>query len=235
MKNLILTVFHVALASLLVSSCGSGGEPLVDPSDANALSSAIVIPGATRVQGNPPASSSDLGAPVISGGADLNVDSGDQAVLSVDFDSDTGYENCYVQVVGADDYFLIELSDPTTSGTIDIPVNIPEEVDTGAFDLYTCIAGADGLVSNAVETGVGVTYSGDSGGGGGGKVICASENPSVGAGIPCPGGGLLDFCVSKNGSNCYYTIGGQQVNCGNCQDANSIIACAEQAAELCTN
>ena len=179
----------ITLGSLLIAGCGDSGSvesgrtggSLVDPMDPNALSQVLVIPGALRIEGNPPQGSSDPSAPAIAGGGEIETGSGNQAVLEVVYDSPSGYVDCYVQVAGADDYFLISAPSDITSGTIQIPVNIPEDVDTGVFDLYTCIAGQNGAVSNAINTNVGVTHSGGSpGGGGGGNVICASSDPSVG-------------------------------------------------------
>lgn len=68
-----------------------------------------------------------------------------------------------------------------------------------------------------------------------GDVICASDNSDVGQTIDCPSGDqTLDFCVDTGSGSCYYEIGGEQVNCGNCIDGSgSIATCAQQAIELC--
>jgi hypothetical protein len=244
MYKTLTWIFTITLGSLLACGCGSddgtgGGrsaENLVDPSDPNALSEVLVIPGAQRVQGSPPQGSDDPSAPAIGGGGQIEIISGDQAVLEVIYESPSGYVDCYVQVAGADDYFVISAPSGITSGTIRIPVNIPEGVDSGAFDLYTCIAGQNGAVSNAINTNVGVTYSGG-GGGGGGSVICASSDPSVGTLLPCGGGTqMLDFCIDQSSGACYYAVGSQQVSCGNCGnggDITTIQACAERAVALC--
>lgn len=230
MKNISIFL-GLIVVSVFASSCGSddGGTNFVDPGDPNALSAAIVIPGATRVVGQPPASSGTGDAPTIAGGTDINVDSGGQAVLEVTYDSPTGYENCYVQVIGADEYFLIDnASSASTTGTIQIPVNIPSTIDTGIFDFYTCISGAGGAVSNAISTGVGVTNTGSIGDPPGGDFLCSD------AGVSCPNGGSIQACVDRNApTNCYYLVGGTQVNCGDCTDANSLTACATDAVNLC--
>jgi len=236
MKNNLVWILGLTFGSLLLGSCGddSGeGDPgLVDPSDPNALSQVLVIPGAQRMQGAPPQSSDDPDAPVISGSANLDTMSGEQAVIEVGYESPTGYVDCYVQVIGADDYFLISLPSAATTGTIQIPVNIPANVATGGFDFYTCISGENGTVSNPVSTAVDVTYQGTPGGGEG--VVCASDDPSVGAVFTCPNGSTLDFCIDINSGACYYTVGGSQVNCGNCQtDSNAIANCVGRAVDLC--
>ena len=73
---------------VLMCACGDSGtstgdgrsETLIDPSDPNALSQALVIPGATRMQGSPPATTGGLDAPVI---ASVGVRMGRMCSLSV--------------------------------------------------------------------------------------------------------------------------------------------------------
>jgi len=45
----------------------------------------------------------------------------------------------------------------------------------------------------------------------------------------------LCFGYALNGSSgsCYYEVGGEKVNCGNCFDGASITNCAQQAIALC--
>lgn len=235
MKQAYRSALIVVLSSLVIVGCGddsNGGSDLVDPTDPNALSQVIVIPGAQRMEGEPPASSGTPDAPVITGGADLATDSGEQTVIEVGYDSPSGYVDCYVQVIGADDYFLISVPSTETTGVIQIPVNIPENVSSGVFDFYTCIAGENGGVSNPIRTSVDVTYTGVPGGGG--DVICASDDPSVGTIIPCPNGQSLDFCIDQGSGSCYYSIGGNAIQCGNCLgDPNVINDCAQRAVEMC--
>ena len=240
MKNFIFIGLSV-LVLVGVTGCGDagdGGDPrsnLISPSDPNALSSAITIEGAVRIEGQPPAQAGGTGAaPVITGGSALEITSGDTAELQVGFESESGYEDCYIQVDGADDYFLISQSSSVTSGTITIEINIPSEIDTGAFDFYTCIAGANGAVSNPISTPVGVTnLGGDIPPGGNGDFICASDDPQVGTLLSCPSGAMIDFCVSQNANTCYYSVGGSQFNCGNCTDAGALQSCAQAAVQSC--
>ena len=134
---------------------GCGG--LVDPDDPDELSAVLVIPGAERIDGDPPSPSGTADAPVVEGGDSINVDSGDQAQLRLTYESDTGYDDCYVQVVGASDYFRVPVGNTNTSGEIVIPVEVSEDVASGSFDLYTCIAGANGSVSNPLTNSIAVT------------------------------------------------------------------------------
>lgn len=235
MKKAYFSTLILGLGSLLVVGCGDDGNTgsgLVDPTDPNALSQVIVIPGADRVQGQPPTSSGTPDAPTISGGADLETGNGEQTVIEVGYDSPSGYVDCYVQVIGADDYFLISVPSTEITGVIQIPVNIPANVSSGVFDFYTCISGENGSVSNPIRTSVDVTYTGNPGGGG--DVICASDDPSVGSIIPCPNGQSLDFCIDQGDSSCYYSIGGNRIECGNClADSNVIADCAQRAVQMC--
>ncbi|HSN83735.1 MAG TPA: hypothetical protein VLS88_14220 [Polyangiales bacterium] len=72
-------------------------------------------------------------------------------------------------------------------------------------------------------------------GGVGGDLFCASDNPDVGETIDCPSGEqTLDFCVNTRNGNCYYVIGGEQVDCGNCLENDfNIGGCAQDAVALC--
>jgi hypothetical protein len=235
MKKASVCALIVGLASFLAVGCGGDDDPgLVSPSDPNALSQAIVIPGAQRVDGQPPSSSGTPDAPAIAGSGDLSTESGEQTVIEVSYDSPSGYVDCYVQVIGADDYFLISVPNSATTGVIQIPVNIPANVASGVFDFYTCISGENGGVSNPVRTSVDVTYTGNTGGGGGGDVICATDDPSVGAIIPCPNGQSLDFCIDQGNGDCWYAIGGNRISCGNCfSNQNAIVECAQRAVDMC--
>jgi len=240
MKNFIFIGLWV-LASVGIAGCGDSGDTggersnLISPDDPNAVSAAITIEGAVRIDGQPPTQGGGTGtAPVITGGSALEITSGDTAELQVGFESESGYEDCYVQVDGADDYFLISQSSEVTSGTITIEIDIPAEIDTGAFSFYTCIVGANGSVSNPISTPVGVTnLGGNLPPGGNGDFICASDDPQVGTLLSCPNGGMIDFCVSQSANTCYYRVGGSQFNCGSCTSQTGLQGCAQAAVESC--
>lgn len=214
--------FVIVLVSALVSA-GCAGS--VDPSDPDELSQVLVIPGAKRVSGSPPAPSSGGGpAPEISGGGSLEATSGDQAVLRLSYSSSSGYQNCYVQVRGASDYFDVPVGTGETSGEIQIPVNIPSSVASGGFNLYTCIAGANGSVSNPVDTSVAVTNTSNDP-----QPSPFSQCNAIGA---CESGGTLRSCVDSNfGSvQCWYEIGSRKFPCGSGCSCN---AAAESAVRAC--
>ena len=68
-----------------------------------------------------------------------------------------------------------------------------------------------------------------------GQTICASDNSDVGQTIDCPSGEeTIDFCVNTSSGNCYYIIGGDRIDCGNCIDGGgSIGTCAQEAIDRC--
>jgi len=222
---------HLLYVSFLILTTACGDEAsVVDPSDPDRLSQVLVIPGARRVQGQPPPPGGGQGAaPQISGGSGISVTSGNQAVIDVEFESPSGYRNCYIQVEGAGDYFVIESEDDTNEGQLQIPVDVPSNVDTGSFRLYTCIAGSNGAVSNPISTSVSVTRP--SGGGGGTDWDTCSPVQEAGA---C----TIQYCIRvRNGGvgACAYTVNGQTIACGDCTDAGSLQACAQRAADVCSD
>jgi hypothetical protein len=195
----------------------------VDPRDPDALSQVLVIPGAQREEGSPPAAGSGSGSqPVIQGGARGGlgiVESGNELVLQLDFTSASGYQDCYVQVIGASDYFRIPTDNSATSGQIVIPVYVPPEVETGEFDLYSCIQGSDGTVSNAIDVEVAVLNPED----------YDPSNAQCVASGSCPAGGSIRSCATDD-AICWYELRGQKFPCGpNCDCYNA----AEAAAYYC--
>lgn len=196
---------------------------LIDPADADALSSVLVVPGGVRGYGSPPPQGG-LDAPVITGGAMVGVTAGGQAIIELGFSSPTGYRDCYVQVQGASEYFRITSNDATTNGTVQIPVNVPENVASGGFTFYSCIAGANGSVSNPVATGVTVTNpsSGpgpDSGPGPGPDVYCSDSGSTSGC--------VLEYCADTDLVDCYYTLNGARYTC-DCYDTT---VCVDQVVD----
>jgi hypothetical protein len=68
----------------------------------------------------------------------------------------------------------------------------------------------------------------------GGGVICASDDSSAGDVVECPGGDkTFDFCINTGNGSCYYVVDGEQLDCGNCFEGDTINTCAQQAAEAC--
>jgi hypothetical protein len=77
---------------------------------------------------------------------------------------------------------------------------------------------------------------GDSNPAGFGGTVCASDDSSVGNTATCPESEqVIDFCINGGNGSCWYVVGGEQVNCGDCFDGASITDCAQQAIALCDN
>lgn len=216
---------HLVLSSMAVTAFAGCGR--VDPSDPDALSQAIIIPGATRVQGSPPSeqAGSSGPAPQVSGGGTVSATSGQQAVLSLSYTSASGYDNCYVQVEGASDYFELPLDNPATEGQVQIPIEFPTAVGTGFANFYTCIQGADGGVSNPWTTGFDI-YNPE-GGGGSGVGQCTDAEFTEGC-------GTLRTCVEVSPFGvgaCWYEAGGRRFDCAaNCD----CLAAAQAAVDFCS-
>jgi hypothetical protein len=155
----------------------------------------------------------------------VEVTSGNQLRLELQYTSVTGYSRCYVQVEGASDYFEIAgSSNDAESGTIIIPIEVPPEVDTGDFFAYSCIVGANGSVSNPVRTTVNVTNPEPLAPVGGGGEICSPYGTTA-----C--GLSLSYCVVGAAQSCYYVVGGQRFDCASCTSGSDVQACAQRATD----
>lgn len=144
------------LALSFFTSCGGDSDTPpteVDPSDADALSGVLVIPGSQSVSGQPPSPSTDTDAPTVSNNqTSATVVSDNTLYLPFNFDSNQGYGGCYVQVDGASTYFDIPDGTSTTDGLLVLPVGIPASVQEGDFCLTYCIYDNNGRVSNLLTT-----------------------------------------------------------------------------------
>jgi len=157
MKKALTHLSCLLLFALLFSCKKTDSDPVlknIDPADANALQSAIIIQGGTLVSGNPP-SPSGAGAPVTSlNQTTASISPGGNLILPFRFTSGSGYSTCYVQIQGATNgYWRIpNTGSSPNSGTIGIPVKLPSNLDLGRFCVAYCIADANGRVSNVMVT-----------------------------------------------------------------------------------
>lgn len=55
-------------------------------------------------------------------------------------------------------------------------------------------------------------------------VICSGASQS------CPNGKSLDFCIDGDANTCWYEVGSQRINCGDCTDTTT---CASSAVQAC--
>lgn len=180
-KVLFLSLSVLALASCSKNSNPGTGEP-VSPQDAAAVSKAITVWHATRVQGNAPAPTNNPNGPQLdqfSNNQSIKAISGRYAVIQPEVTSGSvkGY---YVQVNGASEYFKLDYSKPRTggrsaaalpfqrnklvqrvlgtdstgNGTLDssIVIAIPANVQPGQFCISYCAYDSLGNISNVISS-----------------------------------------------------------------------------------
>ena len=153
------------LFSLLLTACGgSNGEEetptLIDPSDVNALSRALLTPEGTLVNGgNPPTPSNSNLAPTVNNlFNDIVSSNGSTAPLNFEYANVNGnLAGCYVQIEGSDVFFTVPYNATSSNGGgLLLPLGIPVNVTAGEFDVNFCVYDDNGLVSNVVSTTVSV-------------------------------------------------------------------------------
>lgn len=166
MKKVLNLLTGTLIIALLFSCKKEDAVPTaknINPADANALQSAIIIQGATLVPGNLPAPSGS-GAPVTSLYQNsASISPGGNLILPFRFTSGSGYSTCYVQIQGATNgYWRIpnpNAGSSPNSGTIGIPIRLPSNLDLGSFCVVYCIVDNSGRVSNIMITCVSVEES----------------------------------------------------------------------------
>lgn len=127
----------------------------VDPGDADALSSVIILPSGTETrQGNPPQPSNSATAPTISGGISrLTSSNGSTVLIPFAYNTSANVSGCYLYINGAESYFFLPYTaQSSTSGTLSIPVGLPTNVSAGQFCTSVCILDSRGEISNIIET-----------------------------------------------------------------------------------
>lgn len=137
----------------------------VDPSDAPALSRALTIENSQRKSGTVPATNTSMEVALSynQSSAEITVDNKFYLPLVYNYsgsDVNSRPSGLYVQVVGSDDYFQIaNISATTNTGTLVIPIQLPDNVLRGQFELSYCVYDALGRVSNILSTDVTVQDS----------------------------------------------------------------------------
>ncbi len=160
MKVILRTVTFLTMLLILFNACKKN-EPtvdpnaLIDPADANALTSVLVLPGGVRpVNGTPPASNSGSLVPQISSPYTQVISSngGTTPFLYNFLNVNGNIAGFYVQVAGAASYFNVPYSGVSgNNGQVQLPVTIPTNVDSGRFCLNFCIYDNNNRVSNIVR------------------------------------------------------------------------------------
>jgi hypothetical protein len=162
MKILSIRLFKYALLGGLflysTISCNKGGDtpPLIDPSDAVNVGKALILPDGTETkEGTPPAPSTNPQAPKVTPVVtEQPTNNGSTETVPIRYSNlNNGIGGVYAQVEGATNYYNIPLSGggSSTSGTINVPIGIPENFGSGTFILVYCIYDRSGRVSNILR------------------------------------------------------------------------------------
>ena len=157
LKKTLNSLLIVALF-LTLSMCKKNDPDadLVSPSNAQQLSTALVMPGGTTtIQGAMPTATNNAQSPKITSGAnEYPVLNGSQESVSLNYSNlTTGIGGAYSQVEGSDSYFKTPLQSPNPGnwGSISFPIGIPQNLDNGYFTLVISIYDASGRVSNTIR------------------------------------------------------------------------------------
>ncbi|MEM8559713.1 MAG: LCCL domain-containing protein [Bacteroidota bacterium] len=141
------------------ASGGTNDPPAIAPGDADALSNALQIMGATRVEGAAPSPTTDAATPVIGNGASA-VTAGPGGVVTLRFGATSDFAGIYFLVQGASGYFQI----PGTGGSFQF--TLPDNLIPGTFTVIYCVYTDGGLVSLPITTTITVdAEAGDTSGG----------------------------------------------------------------------
>ncbi len=142
----------LAFVDVFGSTCNDRVE--VDPGNADALSSVIILPNGTETrQGRPPQPSNTATAPTISSGISrLTSSNGSTVQFPFSYTTAANISGCYLYIDGAGSYFFLPYTaQSSTSGTLSIPVELPTNVSAGQFCAIVCILDARGEISNIIE------------------------------------------------------------------------------------
>ena len=175
----------IIFIAIFFFSCGKdsgmGTTGPVDPGDADALSSVVILPTGTETrQGAPPQPTNSDTAPTIRGGVSrLTSSNGSTVLIPFSYDASTNISGYYLHINGAGNHFYVpytaqssNASGPlpihraarpvsrvgkthtqlSTSGALSIPVGLPTNVSAGQFCTSVNIADSRGEISNTFET-----------------------------------------------------------------------------------
>ena len=183
----LIWIGAMLLLSLGVSSCNRGMPTIpetevveIDPSDANALSSALIIDNAQEIDGIPPSPSDTPTAPRIEGNIeDLLSSNGSTFLLPFRYSAANQLAGAYFLIRGADGYFDIPITglSPAVigdnaevpgvpaapsidSGNLILPIGLPQNLGLGEFEVLYGVYDDSGQTSNFIETRIGLVKVG---------------------------------------------------------------------------
>ncbi|MEL6443622.1 MAG: LCCL domain-containing protein [Bacteroidota bacterium] len=125
-----------------------GSQPIA-PGNADALSQALQIAGATRLDGAAPSPTTDAETPVVGNGADA-VTAGPGGAVTLRFGAVGDFAGVYFLVQGASGYFQI----PGADGALQL--DLPDNLAAGTFTVVYCVYTGNGLVSQPITTTISV-------------------------------------------------------------------------------
>ena len=223
MKTPIYTLFsRILIVSLLfsLSHCTKDKDvapDLVDPTDAKKVGSALIVPDGTQTKdGTPPAPSTNAQAPkVTQTTTEQPTSNGNTETIPVRYSNlNGGIGGAYAQVEGASNYYDIPVGgNAPASGTLNIPIGIPENFRSGTFTLVYCIYDRSGRVSNILRIRFTITRveplkPGEGRANIGGRSVTATAVCDLnfgqfgrGYGIQMSNGGVIVLYNMKQGSN----------------------------------
>ena len=175
----------IIFTAIFFLSCGKdnglGSNDPVDPADADALSSVVILPNGTETrQGTPPDPTNSSTAPNIRGGVSrLTSSNGSTVLIPFSYDASADISGYYLYINGAENHFYVPYraqSSNTTgprpihraarpvsqvgkthaqsplSGTFSIPIGLPTNVTAGQFCTSANLTDSRGEISNTLET-----------------------------------------------------------------------------------
>lgn len=132
----------------------------VDPENSSQLSSVLIIPGSTRLQGTLPPTSNNSNQPNITRSEEsIAYSPGSQVLLPIDYQAANGSNIVEVvfTIIGANEYFSIPTSSAGSNGTIVLPLNMPDNMSDGEFCVEVKLIDGNGLVSSEKRICVSIT------------------------------------------------------------------------------
>ncbi|MDE0553710.1 MAG: hypothetical protein OXI24_05820 [Candidatus Poribacteria bacterium] len=158
-RSLFIILLPMIVIAIFMFGCkkdsGIGNDNSIDPGDADALSSVIILPNNTQTfQGDPPSPTNSATAPDISGGISrLTSSNGSTTLIPFTYSTSTDLSGCYLYINGASSYFLLPYtSQSSNGGTLSIPIGLPTNVSPGEFCTSVCVVDSRGEISNIIET-----------------------------------------------------------------------------------
>lgn len=217
---------RLALAALLVA-CEPRvfGSVSVDPRDPAALSEALTIRGASRIDRSLPGTSGGGDPSIALTATTASVARGAALPLALTFAGAQPPSDLFVAVVGAEDAFTAPAD---TQSLGEIFVIVPSRVGVGAdgvdFELELVVEDAGGRISNRVVAAVDVVS----------PFVPAPDGLTCqefgGPAFPSCGGRTLRFCLRED--ICFYELMDARIDC-DCTAAGPSDACIDRVVDAC--